>query len=52
MAISDRMSLMIMSAIAVGSIGAVLMTSNARKVYKAQNKSFGNSNLEDFRRKS
>lgn len=52
MAISDRLSLIIMGAITAGSIGAILMTSNARKLHKAQNKSFGLENLEEFRRKS
>ena len=41
MAISDRMSLVIMSALAVGSIGAILMTSNLRKIQNAQNKPYG-----------
>ena len=54
MAISDRMSLVIMSALAVGSIGAILMTSNLRKIHQAQNKPYGleGGDLEGKRRRS
>ena len=50
MAISDRLSLVIMSAITAGSIGAILMTSNARKLQKLS-ETKGREDLEAIRRK-